>query len=298
MYIFNKVFVLVPFLGWLLRKRGLNAASNFFAPWKMSLCHPTQLVHFRLCGKMPLCVVCTRSQEVVLRVSRVQVFFISTKRDVEVSFIVLCSSHSNLQAAHFDGKLPFALAWQKNTASPPEQHAVSLGKWNPIKKITNPARRSRPTSTSVVLTIPREELGRRDPVEGTVMEGLWEDCGLLRDGCDLDTSRGPAGQAGIRPCMNQGRSVIWVGSSSSGQARFVDVIEGPAFGPMAWTWGRGVSSVGGTREKELRGTGTWLSVLIMIVPKRIGGDGDLPRGSGEARGSRGVKVVLRFDLGQ
>lgn len=91
--------------------------------------------------------------------------------------------------------------------------------------------------------------------------------------------------------------MIWVGSSSSGQARFVDVIEGPALGPMAWTWGGGVSSVGGTREKELRGTGTWLSVPIMIVPKRIGGDGGLPRGSGEARGSRGRQSRAAFPSG-
>lgn len=45
----------------------------------------------------------------------------------------------------------------------------------------------------VVLTILREELGRRDFVEGTVMEGFWEDCGFLRDGRDLDISRGLVG---------------------------------------------------------------------------------------------------------
>lgn len=56
---------------------------------------------------------------------------------------------------------------------------------------------------------------------------------------------------------------------------------------MVWIWGGGVFFVGGIREKELRGIGIWLFVFIMIVSKRIGGDGGLLRGLGEARGSRG-----------
>lgn len=156
MCVFNNAFLLVLFLGWLLEKRGLNDASNFFYLLENVTVSVPQGLRFCPWAPGSLRVVPLSSQEVVVRVSGVQVFLASIQGDPEESLVSLC--HNQWRAPSVPGL--------------GEEHSLPQEQCTPLntsfERITNP--------TGCVAGMGRP-VGET-PVEGVVQEGLQKEVGV------------------------------------------------------------------------------------------------------------------------